>query len=255
MNILIHKENPNTIWAKSSEFLIRLLKSHQKEKILLLLSGGSVVRLYESINYYVLGIKYGNITFAQVDERFQPKPVLSMENEDMNAITIAKTGLWEACKEKKIPYYLISQEGTLEEAADNYNNQIESLFEHFSYKMGVLGIGEDAHTAGLLPGFSNVWNSDKYVVGYDLRQSGSQGPYCPGGFPFRISVTSRALQMLDQALVVAVGDKKTEAIKNALKRENMNNLDKYPAAILQNVKKVDLFTDILDLTDSKKGLK
>jgi 6-phosphogluconolactonase/glucosamine-6-phosphate isomerase/deaminase len=241
----IHVDSIETIWQKAAEFLLELLVTHQNEKVLLLLSGGSAVKLYDRIKYYVSSITDNYLAIAQVDERFQP-----VNNDDVNAITIGKTGLWEACEKKNIPYCLISQEGTLKEAAEKYNNQIASLIGKYPFKIGVFGIGEDAHTAGLLPGYEKEWNTDKLVVGYDTdkqRQNSPAGLICPQIIRHRITVTPKALRQLDHAIVVAIGEKKRGAIENALNPMSQNNLNKYPAVILQKIKKVDLFTDIKDL--------
>lgn len=239
MNILLHKKDPKTIWSKASEFLIKSLKDHENEKIFLLLSGGSAVKLYERIAKYEL--RSTNLAFAQVDERFQPE-----SKEDINAYQIEKTGLWKVCGEKNIPYYLVPQEGTLEQAAGKYNSTLKDLFEHFPYKIGVLGIGEDCHIAGLIPRYKASWNKDKLVAGYEIDhgQSSAKAELCHRNFRKRISVTPRVLEKLDRAIVVALGEKKKWAIENALSEANIDNLNKYPAAILQKIKKVDLFTDV-----------
>ena len=57
-------------------------------------------------------------------------------------------------------------------------------------------------------------------------------------------MTPKALSELDYALVVAVGEKKRWAITNAFKKDNSEDLDRYPAALLQNIKLVEMFTNI-----------
>lgn len=233
----IHSLSADQISSKASEFLIDCLKRNKDKRTLLFLSGGSAVKIYRRITNCELRIK--NLAIALVDERFRPgksfnSQHLTFNKEETNAYQIEKTRLWKACRKNNIPYYSISQEGALEEAARKYNIQIEKLFKEYDYKMAVLGIGKDSHTAGLLPGYLSLWNTDKLVVGYKND----------GKYAVRISLTPKALQMLDQALVVALGDKKKQAIKNALNPLNLNKLDKYPAVLLQKIKKVDLFTSM-----------
>lgn len=242
--ITIHTEKNELIWNKASEFQINWLKLYHNihQKTLFLLSGGSVVKIHSDLAKFINNSKlnFDFLAFAQVDERFQ-----SGRMEDINAYQIEKSGLWEVCKKKNIPYDLISQEGTLEQAAKKYNRRLQEFFEHFTYKIGVLGIGEDAHTAGLLPGYETSWNVNSQVVGYELE----------GLFRQRITITPKALLQLDQAIVVVVGGKKKEAVKNVINPLNIDNFDKYPAAILQKINRVDLFTDISGLTNPSKEIK
>ncbi|MBI4990949.1 6-phosphogluconolactonase, partial [Candidatus Gottesmanbacteria bacterium] len=106
-NTVIHVEKNNLIFRKSSDFLIKWIKLYHNigQKTLLLLSGGSVVRLNSDVTQFIKNsdLNFDFLTFAQVDERFQPE-----NQEDINAYQIEKTGLWKVCKEKNIPYYLIS---------------------------------------------------------------------------------------------------------------------------------------------------
>lgn len=229
--ISIHRLDESVVWQRAGEFLNGVLKAHRNDKILLLLSGGSAVKIYGRLVREMRddNENWKNLAMAQIDDRFQPQ-----NREDINAVAIGKTGLWETCKKIGIPYYLISQESTLEQATDKYNRQLKELFEHFSYKIGVLGIGDDVHTAGLLPGYENSWNKDSYAVGCKNN----------GRYPERISATPKVLSGFSQAVVVVVGEKKRQAIEKALDQDNLQNLDKYPAVIIQKIKKVDLFTDI-----------
>ncbi len=234
------------VFDKAAEFLLAAIHDQLKtgSKVLLLLSGGSAVKLYKIITYHLSLISYNNLAIAQLDERFQP-----VNNNDANANSIGKTGLWKVCKKRNIPYYLVSQEGTLKESAEKYDQTISKLFKEYTYKLAVLGIGEDAHTAGLLPGYEKIWNVDSFIVGYKLKGNGQNGLrdlICPEMFKQRITITPKALAQLDQAIVVAVGEKKREALRK-INYVKIKDINKYPAAILQKIKKVDLFTDTLSV--------
>lgn len=232
--ITIHNKDSENIYPNAAELLIKSLKSHQKEKILILLSGGSVVKVYKVMSYELSVISSEKMAIAQVDERFFGKEQRTENKKQINADQIGRVGLWEMCRKRKIPYYLVSQEGKLTESAEEYDQTISKLFKEYTYKIAVLGIGEDGHTAGLLPGYEKAWNTDKLVTGYENN----------GEFRQRISLTPDALSQLDYGIVVAIGEKKRRAIETALDPINQKYLDKYPAAILQKMKEVDLFTDI-----------
>ena len=94
-----------------------------------------------------------------------------------------------------------------------------------------MGIGEDGHTAGLLPGYQTEWDIDSLVSGYENESN----------LPHRITITPKAIRELDQAIVVAKGANKKEII-NRLFRENCP-IDEFPAMIIKSIPKVDIFTD------------
>lgn len=238
--ISFHTPTNEKIWNEVTQFLVKKLKE-RPEKKLVFLSGGSITRLYEKVGEAIRigAIDSSSLAFAQGDERFQPRQNsdFGFQNSDksnINAEVIGETGLWDVCKEKRIPYHLISQEGTVESAAIEYNETIARLLTEYPYRIALLGIGEDGHTAGLLPGYQKMWDTDRFAVGYENK----------GLYKERISVTPTLLKLLDQALIVALGEKKREALEKVFKKENRDNIDTYPAALLRTIQKVDLFTDI-----------
>lgn len=236
--ISFHYLTHEKIWDGGAQFLIQKLKE-RSEKKLIFLSGGSVVRLYKTLGHVLREgeIDPSHIAFAQADERFQPKSELRIEKQELrinkdeiNSYQIEKTGLWDVCRKKKIPYYLISQEGTCRQSAKGYNEIIKELLGKYPYHLAILGVGEDGHTAGLLPGYERLWNIDRFIVGYEIEKRQNETAV----FKKRVTLTPKTLSELDFALVVASGEKKRRAIENAF----------YPQALLQKIEKVDLFTDI-----------
>lgn len=263
------------IWEKAFLSLRKRIDEHIKEKkrIALFLSGGSVVNLYGQLSKWIEGVAGNAITFAQVDERFQPNNReqvtynIEQRRENINAEVMGATGLWTACEKKEIPYYCVSQEGSLKKSSQEYNQIVERLFHEYDYKIAILGIGQDGHTAGLLPRYQKKWDVDSYVVGYEST----------GKFPKRITLTQNTLRKLDYALVVAVGEEKRKVvtsvmlnspacrrgrfqhlnkIPNSIRRiqdpeyiegqvrdDNQSNINNLPAIILHRIKKVDLYSD------------
>lgn len=306
LNIFFYQYSADLVWQKAGKHLIEKLEKEKKEnkRILLFLSGGSVVQLYGQLAKLIRegDFKSNQLTITQVDERYSRNQKTKINKDwdlralslrgvptvrrddaaisvieiassstrndklnrnllrnfykDINAENIRQTGLWEACKEKKIPYHLISQEGTLEGSAEGYNKIISKLFSRYDFKMAILGIGKDCHTAGLIPGFEKSWNINDYVVGYKLDsnhgQNSAAAEFCQqksvknsiGRINKRITLTPFALKQLDYALVGVVGEEKREALKNALNPDNREKLDQYPAAIIQKIKKVDVITPL-----------
>ena len=156
--INLFHESKDLIWQRAYKRLIGKLE--KQEKSLVLLSGGSVTAFYPMLADYIRFQK-PNMALGQVDERFQPLYI-----EDQNGKVIANTGLFDAFEKGKSPVFLVSQEGVLERAALEYDTVLKKLFEEYPYKTAILGIGEDGHTAGFLPGYESEWNKDRLVVGY-----------------------------------------------------------------------------------------
>ncbi len=221
-----HLYKSESLWQEAAKFLTKQIVPDKK--MVLLLSGGSSTKIYPALGEYLQKGSY-QIALAQVDERFQPE-----SQESVNSYDIGRTNLWKVCDERKIPYFLVSQEKTLAEASSQYNEILNRLFRDYPLKIAVLGIGPDGHTAGLLPGYEKVWNTNQYVVGYQNS----------GLYPKRISITPKAIKELDYGLVIAVGEAKKEPIKKALAGKNVKDLNRCPASILRQIKRADLFTDV-----------
>lgn len=236
--INIHTVSENQVWDTSSERLIEIIKQNSSKKILLLLSGGSVVGMYGNLVRWIKDKKIRDkFAMGQVDERFKPNGEWKMENArmniDINANAIWKTGLWEVCEERKIPYFTITQEGTFEESARMYNARMHECMNEYTFKMAILGIGEDGHTAGLLPGYAKGWDKERWIVGYKNSSV----------YPQRITITPKAIRLLDYALVAAVGGEKKWAIEKIVKDIRDANIDRTPGLLLRGIQNVDLFTD------------
>lgn len=232
-NITLHIIKSLEIYKKASEFIINWLRLYHNitQKALVLLSGGSAVQIYKDLANFIdkSELDFSFLAFAQIDERFQPD-----KEKDVNAYQIEKTGLCKVCEKKRIPYYLISQAGSLQESAKEYNKILIKLFQEYTYKIAILGIGEDGHTAGLLPGFQKLWDVKKLIVGYKND----------GEFNQRISMTLEALKQVDQAIVVANRMRKRRVIKNLLDDKFYPELDSFPASIIRSIQKSDLFFSV-----------
>lgn len=256
-NIIINRCQAREIYDKALKKLCFVITGaiNHKKRVLIFLSGGSSVNLYTKLAGWITSKKDigENIAFAQVDERFQPRDQVSgirfqgsggKNNNNINADTIGESGLWRICDSQKIPCYLISQLGTLKESANKYNKIISKLFDSFDYKIAVLGIGEDGHTAGLLPGYEKDWNTDRYVVGYNLGQNNARALFCQHKFRQRITVTPKLLEKLDYALIIVRGERKRNAIETLLKKDDHSDLNRNPATVIQNIKEAELLTDV-----------
>ena len=104
------------------------------------------------------------------------------------------------------------------------------------------GIGEDGHTAGIMPYpensalFKSLFDDpEKWVVGYDAEGRNEH--------PLRVTVTLSFLrEVVDHSIVYAVGDGKKEALRQVL--AETGTLWQTPARIIHEMRNVMLFTDL-----------
>ncbi|OGG03127.1 hypothetical protein A2W14_04670 [Candidatus Gottesmanbacteria bacterium RBG_16_37_8] len=219
------------IWENGAELLIRRLEGVLKEgkRCLLLLSGGSAVNLYQRLAEYIDKSQFGseNLAVGQADERFQPD-----SPDEVNYRAIEKSGLIRVLKKKNISIYKIFQTENLAQSAGQYSRILDDLFKKYDYRMTVLGIGRDGHTAGLLPGYKHEWDKKTWVVGYENN----------GLYRQRISITAKTIGRLDYGMVVISGEEKREAMGKITGRRG--NIDKIPGLLIHKIRQVDLVTEI-----------
>lgn len=232
-NFKIHLQQSDQVFEMAAGFLIGRIRQNQdiSLKTLVLLSGGSTVNLYGRLADFIKSSAgdFGFLTFAQADERFRPE-----NNDDINAKVIAGTGLNEACKQKGIKFFTVSQNPGFEDSVSEYNVNMTKLFKENTYKTAILGIGPDGHTAGLLPGHRMNWERQDMAVGYENV----------GSYKKRITLTPYAIRQLDLATVVAKGPEKQEALSKIFGEVKLTDTDKFPGLIIREIKEADLFTDV-----------
>ena len=78
--------------------------------------------------------------------------------------------------------------------------------------LGLLGMGDDGHTASLFPGIPELWERDRLVV----------PTTSPNGVPQRLSMTVRALQASKLLVFLVSGANKKEPLKRALADDDSN---------------------------------
>ncbi len=155
---------------------------------------------------------------------------------------ISETGLLPYFASRNIPFYPILEESkSLEETAQLYDEKVRSLFFHFPKSIGLLGIGNDGHTAGILPSRENFVNpifdnAQKHLFVSSFTDKNSV-------IGKRITLTFAGLSLLDYIIVFIFGSDKKEAINKAL---TQGNLEEIPARFFQTreiAKKTMFITD------------
>lgn len=142
-----------------------------------------------------------------VDERYGP-----LFHANSNERMIQDTGFLRYLEMLDIPFYPILQTGlSREDSAREYDSKLRFLQSTFPKHIGILGIGEDGHTAGIPAQISKfkiqnskIYNTNDLVTEYD-DEGGKYGE--------RITMTFMGLAMLDILLVLVFGSEKASALK------------------------------------------
>lgn len=177
--------------------LQRLTEHHQQaiqehEQVLFLVSGGSNTTVAIDVLHNLSENELAHVTLALIDERFGP-----VGHPDSNFTQLEEAGL----RDYKVTAVPVLQPGkNLEQTADLYDETLQNLFANH-YVVGLLGIGPDGHTSGILPHSPAAEELSELVTSY------RSDPY------ERITTTFTAIRRLDEVFVFAYGEAKAATLK------------------------------------------
>jgi len=232
MNIQTFPSNQVTETAK--QFLQTTISRAQKYPVLLMLSGGSSLKLLEHLDPQMLNNK---LTLTVLDERYSTDPKVN------NWLQIEATDFYQQAVSSgvtTIPTVPKHQE-SLETFAKRWEKDLRKWFKNNNKRtvVATIGIGNDGHVAGISPFpkqeerfLEFIFTSD-WVKGY----SGNLEP------AERVTVTAKFMEdKIDHAIVFVSGEGKREALEKVLANEGM--MAQTPARILREMKDVSVFTDL-----------
>ena len=214
----IYSENPV---KSAAEHLATTIKEHlaADEHVLWLLSGGSGINVVLETDRLLTGTDLTRLSVTLSDERYG-----NVGHADENWQQLLDGGL----KLEGATLYrpLMNEDRTI--TTDEFGAWIMQVMSDANYKIGLFGIGNDGHTAGIKPKSSAVeataW-ADSFK-GDDFE---------------RITITPFAISQLDEIVVQASGADKLPILKSLL-HENLPVSDQ-PAQVLKSVSKCTLYTD------------
>lgn len=185
---------------------------------LLLLSGGSNIDRIVAIRRH-LDVTGGQVTVGLVDERFGPPGHPDSNWAQLEAAGFDFTGV------DTLP---VLQPGlSLTETADRYGARLEAALAAPATCIGLFGLGEDGHTAGILVG-SPALDSTEIVCGYS-------GPDFN-----RITLSKTAIRRLDAGLLLAYGQRKRAQLDRL---EQSLDSREQPAQVLKDIKELMVYND------------
>ncbi len=214
-----------------------LLREAKARQVLLMLSGGSALELLDGIQMRNVG---KNITITVLDERFSRDPAVN------NFSQIAETEFYKKAERKGINYIdtRIHRKISLHALSRKFERGLRAWRR--KYPEGKIictqGIGEDGHTAGIIPSTENSKRFDRlfenqkhWVAGYDATRSKTE-------YPKRTTVTFPFLRNeVESSVAYVTGSKKRRAVKLILAKKG--SLAKTPGRILREMKNTTLFVD------------
>lgn len=210
------KQQPDS----AAEYLSQTIGSYLKsgKKVLWLLSGGSSVSIALKTRKLLEGQNLDQLTITLVDERYGPDG-----HADSNWNQLEEAGFdFSGIKALPVLQNLPVKETTAL-FAENLGKQLSAA----DIKIGLLGIGADGHTSGLLPDCSAL-DSTELAAYY-------QGPDY-----LRITTTPTAIKMLNEAVVSLSGEQKKPLIERLQADESVKTM---PAQILKSIPRVTIFND------------
>jgi 6-phosphogluconolactonase/glucosamine-6-phosphate isomerase/deaminase len=164
------------------------------------------------------------LVVMQVDERF-----VEADSPDSNWHQVIKAGF----EPKRASVYpVLTHEYTdVEQAARAYEQVAKEQFSQADFIIAQLGIGDDGHTAGILPGSAGA-SALELVTGYAAERFE------------RITLTFPALELVDEAYVFAYGGAKLYALTRLM--NNHLPLETLPAAILRRLAQAVVYNDQIE---------
>lgn len=188
------------------------------KKVLFLISGGSCIPVTVRIAEIIKDYPYKDLTIMLMDERYG-----DVGHPDSNWYQLMQKG-FDLPNAKLIPT-LTGDDRIV--TTKKFSERLGEELEEAEYKIGLFGIGRDGHTAGILPG-------SEAVDSQELADTYITPTYS------RITMTFKAIEQLDEAVVFAQGEEKWEVLENLQKDIP---LDVQPSQILKKVPSLTIFTD------------
>ena len=190
-------------------------------KTLWFVSGGSTIALAVTVAAQLRNHpNIANLTVMQTDERYG-----KLDHNDANWHALKQAG-FDCGKATCLP---ILHGKSLAETTQDYDTALAGALQENQFKVGLFGIGEDGHTAGILPGSPAAAETRRLVVGYDAPDF------------TRVTITGPAIARFDMAVVYAVGQNKAPALITL--QQKVLPITEQPAQALKQVKDVDIYTD------------
>jgi 6-phosphogluconolactonase/glucosamine-6-phosphate isomerase/deaminase len=205
--------------ADLTERLVRELRGGRK--VLWLVSGGSNVRASVEVMDSIAADLTPSLSVLLGDERYGPTG-----HADSNWQQLIDTGF----DAKQATVYPVLKTESFAATAKRFETEVKGAFDAAEVIIAQLGMGEDGHIAGILPGSPAV---DEALSSLVAAYEGSDYQ--------RITLTPAALKRVSAAYVFAFGSGKRDALTQ-LRRKRLS-IDQQPAQLLKQLRSVYIYND------------
>jgi 6-phosphogluconolactonase/glucosamine-6-phosphate isomerase/deaminase len=233
MNVHSGLKNPA---VEAAEQLQRMLIARGNVEVLLMLSGGASMKILEHVEE---GLGQ-NVLVTMLDDRFNEDPKVN------NFAQLMEHPFTQKCV--KSGCYIFGTQVNAKETFAEYGQRYERMIANWLEQnpegvvIAVMGVGEDGHTAGILPHpekpqvFNMLFEEpDDISVTYDANGKHE--------FPLRLTVVNDFLRRkVDYAIMYAEGEGDREALEAII--AEAGELHVTPGRIVREMQDVQIFTDI-----------
>jgi 6-phosphogluconolactonase/glucosamine-6-phosphate isomerase/deaminase len=190
----------------------------QSRTVLWLLSGGSAMEVAVAAAQVLEGENLSGLMVSLIDERYGQVGHADSNWHQLSAAGFRLTGA---------TLHPVLTGAPAAQTASDYEAWLRAQFDIADFRLGLLGIGGDGHTAGILP-HSPAVTAPGLVYAY-------AGPDYQ-----RITLTGRALARLSEAVVYVAGQSKWPLLDQL---ETVLDPADQPAQLLKAVPRLTLYTD------------
>lgn len=221
MNLNISKD-PDELSKNVADWMVDFMRHVLKKKdhFSIALSGGSTPKKLYSLlasENYKDKIEWKKIHFFWGDERYVPF------TDDRNNAKMAFDTLLNHVPVDKKNVHIIQTDITPEESAAAYEQLLHIYFSHRknSFDLVLLGLGDNAHTLSLFPGYAIIHEKEKWVSSFYLKEQKT----------FRITLTASIVNKSSRIAFLVTGSEKAASLYNVV--YGVHDPELYPAQLIQ----------------------
>lgn len=198
------------------------IREHLKnnERVLWLLTGGSGFMIAIKVLEALSDIKLNNLYITMTDERYG---VVGHDAENWQLL------LNSGFKAPGAKLYRPLNGKDRTETTEKFKDWLSEQLYHANYKIGLFGIGEDGHTAGIKPNSIAARTQD-------LATSFTGDDY------ERITMSLPAISKLDEAIIQVSGDNKFPVLHKLFNEQVSPTIQ--PAQIFKSIPKATIYSNV-----------
>jgi 6-phosphogluconolactonase len=213
---IISVADPATLAKTAADRVLARISANSGRVAICLTGGSSPEKLYQLLatETYRNKIPWDRVHWFSGDERFVPI------SDSRNNMSMARAAFLDQCAPAANIHPIPTDTANPDEAARRYEHELQSFYgaDEFSsarplFDVVLMGVGPDGHTASLFPGYPEVEEAGRWVVG--VPQAHVE-PFVP-----RVTLTLPALNSCREMLFEISGSDKRAILTRVLDGESL----------------------------------